>query len=267
MVDSLLQKLEKLVKEGETFNWDNFSRKGSYGYPESYTSEYISWKTRVETLLESRFGKSSPVFQNFINGANIRVLGNGTDQFNRAHSYFMGALKSAIDLIDFDASVTREKEIEKSIKKTNKIFVVHGHDEKLKHEVEIFLQEIGLEPIILHRQPDKGQTIIEKIESNSDVGYAIILLTPDDIGYSSIEESKEESEREKNFRARQNVIFEFGYFIGKLGRSRVCCLYKENVELPTDVSGIIYKEVKTTVDEIAFSIIKDLKAIGYSVNL
>lgn len=133
--------------------------------------------------------------------------------------------------------------------------------------VEIFLKEVGLEPIILHRQPDKGQTIIEKIESNSDVGYTIFLLTPDDIGYPSTEESKEESERKENFRARQNVVFEFGYFIGKLGRSRVCCLYKENVELPADVSGIIYKEVKTKVDEVAFSIIKDLKVVGYSVNI
>ncbi len=265
MGTTLLEKLEKLLEEGEKFDYRNFS-KMSGQFPESYTAEYISWKTRMQTLLESKFGKSSPVFENFIKGAQIAVLGNYSDSFNEAHSYFIGALKSAIDLIDFDPEESEEQEI-KEIKKTNKVFVVHGHDEKLKHEVEIFLKEIGLEPIILHRQPDKGQTIIEKIENNSDVGYAIILLTPDDIGYPTTEESKNESEREKNFRARQNVIFEFGYFVGKLGRSRVCCLYKETVELPTDVSGVIYKKVKTKVEEVAFSIIKDLKAVGYSVTV
>lgn len=269
MVDSLLQKLEKLVAEGEKFDYFNFhvNLYGGSGYPVAYTPEYISWKTRMQTLLESRFGKNSPVLQNYIKGAKIAVLGYGSEEFSKAHSYFMGALKSAIDLIDFDSSEPEEQEIKKNIKRTNKIFVVHGHDEKLKHEVELFLKEIGLESIILHRQPDKGQTIIEKFENNSDVGYAMILLTPDDMGYPSTEESKSETEREKHFRARQNVIFEFGYFIGKLGRSRVCCLYKENVELPTDVSGIIYKKVKNEVDDVAFSIIKDLKAVGYSLTI
>lgn len=109
MGDSLQQKLEKLLNEGELFNFNNFSRKSYRGYPESYTAEYISWKTRIQTLLESRFGTNSPVFQNFIKGAKVAVLGNGIDSFNQAHSYFIGALKSTIDLIDFDAVELEEK--------------------------------------------------------------------------------------------------------------------------------------------------------------
>ncbi len=149
---------------------------------------------------------------------------------------------------------------------SNKVFIVHGHDENLKQEVEIFLKDIGLEPIVLHRQPDKGQTIIEKFENNSEVGYALILLTPDDVGYPVSQET-EGSDVKKRQRARQNVIFEFGYFVGKLGRSRVCCIYKEGVELPTDISGVIYKKVTTNIEEIGMSIIKDLKAVGYTIKI
>jgi predicted nucleotide-binding protein len=148
---------------------------------------------------------------------------------------------------------------------TNKVFIVHGHDEKAKNQLEIFLAEIGLEPIVLHRQPDEGQTIIEKFEKHSDVGFAIIMLTPDEIAYPSKHEQYDDSKREKESRARPNVIFEFGYFIGKLGRSRVCCLYKGDVTLPSDVSGIIYKEFKSEIEEVAYSIMKDLKACGYSL--
>lgn len=266
MNESLKEKLKKLIEEGLKFNYRSFCVTGAYGYPASYTSEYISWKTRMQTLLESKFGGGSAVFSNFKKGENIPVLGNGPDYFDKAHAYFMGALKSALDLLDFDEEAI-EEEIQERVKMSNKVFIVHGHDENLKQEVEIFLKEIGLEPIVLHRQPDKGQTVIEKIENNSDVGYAIILLTPDDIGYPSTEESKEEIKRERKLRARQNVIFEFGYFIGKLGRNRVCCLYKENIELPTDIAGLVYKKITEKLEEAKYSIIKDLKAIGYSLKI
>jgi len=117
----------------------------------------------------------------------------------------------------------------------------------------------------LHRQADEGLTIIEKFEKNSDVGYAFIVLTPDEIAYLKDEDSKPDEERKKEFRARPNVIFEFGYFVGKLGRKRVCCLYTGNVSLPSDVSGIIYKKYDKRIGEIEYSIIKDLRACGYEV--
>jgi predicted nucleotide-binding protein len=150
--------------------------------------------------------------------------------------------------------------------RTNKVFVVHGRDELAKTSLEVFLHEIGLEPIVLHRQADEGMTIIEKFEKHSDVGYAFILLTPDEVAYLVTEDSKADSERNKEFRARPNVIFEFGYFVGKLGRSRVCCLYTGKVTLPSDVSGMIYKRYDKTIEEAAYSIIKDLKASGYSIH-
>jgi predicted nucleotide-binding protein len=149
--------------------------------------------------------------------------------------------------------------------RTNKVFIVHGHDEVSKNSLEVFLREIGLEPVVLHRQPDEGLTVIEKFEKHSDVGYAFILLTPDEIAYLKSEEHKPDSERQKEYRARPNVIFEFGFFVGKLGRSKVCCLYTGDVRLPSDVSGMIYKKYNSSIEEIAYSIIKDLKASGYGI--
>jgi len=132
----------------------------------------------------------------------------------------------------------------------------------LKSDLEVFLHEIGLEPIVLHRQPDEGLTVIEKFERHADAGFAIILITPDDVGYKKTEPEKEESKRKIEYRARQNVIFEFGYFVGKLGRPHVCCVYKKGVTLPSDLSGLLYKEVNESTEEIGYSLIKELKNAG-----
>lgn len=153
-----------------------------------------------------------------------------------------------------------------------KVFIVHGHDDILKNQLELFIKNIGLEPIVLHRQPDKGLTIIEKLEENTDVGFSFVLLTPDDVGFlvEDFKKVREEKDIEKlipSYRARQNVIFEFGYLVGKLGRHKVCCVYKEGVVLPTDISGLLYKKVEQSVEDIGFSLIKELKAAGLEVSI
>jgi predicted nucleotide-binding protein len=162
---------------------------------------------------------------------------------------------------------TEKKSEAKDIKKSNRIFIVHGHDQTLKNDVEIFLKNVGLEPVVLHRQPDEGLTIIEKLEKYADIGYAFILLTPDDVGYSVGELQKAEKERIIEYRARQNVIFEFGYIVGRLGRNRVCCIYKEKTTLPTDISGLLYKKVTTSIEDVGYALIKELKAAGYELKL
>ena len=148
---------------------------------------------------------------------------------------------------------------------SKKVFIVHGRDEAAKTNLEVFVIENGLEPVVLHRQADEGMTIIEKFEKHSDVGYAFILLTPDEVAYLAAEDTKPDDERKKELRARPNVIFEFGYFVGKLGRSKVCCLYTGGVTLPSDVSGMIYKSYNNNVEEVGYSIQKDLKAAGYNL--
>lgn len=116
---------------------------------------------------------------------------------------------------------------------TKDVFIVHGHDSGLKNEVARFVADMGYNPIILHEQPNQGKTIIEKIETFSNVCYAIILYTPCDIGASNDGSNMRP-------RARQNVVFEHGYLIGKLRREKVCALIKDDVEKPGDIDGVIY---------------------------
>lgn len=117
----------------------------------------------------------------------------------------------------------------------NDVFIVHGHDEAAKHAVARFVKRLDIDPILLDEQPNRGQTIIDKFEGSAgEAGFAIVLLTPDDVG------APKDKTDEPKPRARQNVILEFGYFLGKLGRKRVCVLHKEEVELPSDIHGILY---------------------------
>jgi predicted nucleotide-binding protein len=148
---------------------------------------------------------------------------------------------------------------------SNKVFVVHGRDDAAKANLEAFLHEIGLEPVVLHRQADEGLTVIEKFEKHSDVRYAFILLTPDEVAYLVSESGRADADRDKELRARPNVIFEWGYFVGKLGRPRVCCISTGDVIVPSDMNGLVTKRYRSSVDEVAYNIIKDLKAAGYKL--
>jgi len=141
-----------------------------------------------------------------------------------------------------------------------KVFVVHGHDDLAKVTVARFLEKLGLEAVILHEKASAGRTIMEKIEAYTDVGFAIVLYTPDDVG------AEMATKPNLKPRARQNVLFEHGYLIGKLGRSNVCALLKGAVEKPSDISGIVYVSFD---DHGAWNteVAKEIKNAGYKVDL
>ena len=139
----------------------------------------------------------------------------------------------------------------------SQVFIVHGHDEIAKLEMSSFITSLDLQPIILHMQASSGRTIIEKIEYYSNVGFGIVLYTPCDIG-------SKVGELTGNYRARQNVVFEHGFLIGKLGRSRVSAVVKGIVETPNDISGVVYVAMDTGgswKDEL----IRELRDAGYNV--
>lgn len=121
----------------------------------------------------------------------------------------------------------------------SKVFIVHGHDDLAKIEMARLISDLGFEPIILHEQASSGKTIIEKIESYTNVGFAVVLYTPCDKG------GKDDDPINLKPRARQNVVFEHGYLIGKLGRDKVCALVRGNVETPNDISGVVYVTIDT----------------------
>ncbi|HEU5408470.1 MAG TPA: nucleotide-binding protein, partial [Nitrospira sp.] len=143
---------------------------------------------------------------------------------------------------------------------SRKVFVVHGHDNKAKRTVASFLKNLNLEPIILHEQPNKSRTIIEKFEQHTDVAFAVVLLTPDDFGGSV------STRRKTKLRARQNVVFEFGYFVGKLGRKRVCALMAGKIEKPSDIDGVLYIPFEAD-GEWQIELGRELQAAGIEVDL
>lgn len=115
----------------------------------------------------------------------------------------------------------------------DKVFIVHGRHDGAKHEVARFLEQIGIEPIILHERPNGGRTLIAKFqEESAGIPFAVVLMTPDDMGGLVGEAQKA--------RARQNVIFELGFFIGKLDASKVCALVFGEIEKPSDFDAIVY---------------------------
>ena len=139
---------------------------------------------------------------------------------------------------------------------SDKIFIVHGHDGEARETVARFIEHLGYTPIVLHEQANKGRTIIEKVEANSDVGFAVVLLTPDDEGCikGGILEP----------RARQNVLLELGYFIGHLGRDRVCTLKKGELVIPSDFLGVVWESMDA--GNWKQSLGRELSAAGYDID-
>lgn len=262
--------LDELIAKGEGFTFQNFCASVSqYGHPNAYSEDWAIWEARAQTFIFAKFGEESVPAHTLKRGLGIRVLGNGEEKFTNAKNLILSALKAALASIEDDVlpEVGNAKVNPSGVPISKKVFIVHGHDEKVKQELEIFLAQLGLEPVVLHRQADEGQTIIEKFEKHSDVGYAFILLTPDEMAFLSSKSDLPENARDIELRARPNVIFEFGFFVGKLGRSRVCCLHTGAVSLPSDLGGLVYKSFTTSVEESGYSIIKELKAAGYDVTV
>lgn len=140
------------------------------------------------------------------------------------------------------------------------IFLVHGQNDQAKETVARYLEKLGLKVVVLHEQPNLGRTIIEKFQDYASVRYAVVLLTADDVGAST------KSASDLKPRARQNVILELGFFMGKLGRHRTCAMLEAGVEIPSDYSGIVYISLDASG---AWRLLlgKELRAAGLDVDL
>jgi len=159
----------------------------------------------------------------------------------------------------FSASSVKTNEL------NNKIFVVYGHDEAARDQLDAMLRRWGLEPLILDQLPSKGQTIIEKLEEyTAGVGFAVVLATPDDEGH------RKDRPDEKTNRARQNVVLELGVLLTRLGRERVAILLKdqETMERPSDIQGLIYIPFKENLRMEAGTLLaKEMTELGYEINI
>jgi len=170
----------------------------------------------------------------------------------------LSSVNERLELIPLAPGIGPARTASKGDVAFDKVFLVHGHDEAALQAVARFLTTLELTPIILHEQASRGRTIVEKLEHHGDVGYAVILLTPDDVGGTSPDKLQS--------RARQNVVLELGYFFGRLGRDRVCALYKGELELPSNVLGVIYIPFDSG-GGWRLRLAKELKAAGFPVDM
>lgn len=233
---------------------------------------FKKWHRDTQVALEYIFGPESRHVKDF---NNIRfflgAVSNLTPRTEFQKAYVVG-LDSATAILESMISEVAQywdeehpidvKAGRKSHSKSSdhrKVFIVHGHDQGVKEAVARFITKIGLVPVILHEQPNEGRTVIEKFEDFSDVPYAIALLTPDDIG-ASVKDPENLRDR-----ARQNVLFEFGFFIGLLGRRNVCGLVRGDLDLPSDYGGVLYVPYDEA-DGWKLPLVKELKAAGFDVD-
>ena len=217
----IAEKITEFAQIGETINAEDV---------------YESWLTRVATYLTASLGRTF---------ADDLITLTSPTWYRRLQMQLghLEGLAAKFESEEANGQCTQQ-EVNVATKSSvcqrtdiSRVFIVHGHDGEAKEGLARFLEKLGLEPVILHEKPNSGYTIIEKFEVYSDVGFAVILLTPDDVGALATSASKLAG------RARQNVILELGYFLGKLGRDRVCALYRDGVELPSDYQGVLYVEI------------------------
>ncbi len=167
-----------------------------------------------------------------------------------------------------DATDSKKRDTERTPMRTpaanKKVFVVYGHDQVARTQLEVMLRRWDLEPLILDQLPHSGRTIIEELEACLDqANYGIVLATPDDIGYPKNEELK------WKYRARQNVVLELGMLLSRLGRKNVAILLSkaENIEYPSDIEGLHYIGFKDNVEETKIELAREMQNCGYDLTI
>ena len=236
---------------------------------DSDSEEFIKWKRNAQIAITNTFGESSghhqefdsisfmpilleaDLFQGAYEGGLVRAKAVLASMLEEIDEYWPG---DGLALFPTDGSNVSEQTI------TKQVFVVHGRDEGTKNIVARFLETLSLEPVILQDQPNEGRTIIEKFEEYAQAGFAVILCTPDDVGALATEQES------LTPRPRQNVVLEWGFFLGRIGRKRVCALVKGNVEIPSDYAGVVYIDLDDS-GGWKMRLARELRNAGLSVDL
>lgn len=247
--------LQALILRGRSFT-------DVHGSPAWFTREnFLKWDADVAKWVATNLGNSHLSSWSALQQPMAVAKMDNSTNLSGVTSSIENAARARMNWLTKYASVRSTKSNGNEATLSSEVFVVHGHDNALREATARFIEKIGLKPIILHEQPNKGRTVIEKFTEHSSVAFAVVLLTGDDRGGKKGTRTEDLKDR-----ARQNVILELGFFIGKLGRSRVCPLYEPGVELPTDFDGVVY----IPIDEVGawkLALAKELKVAGMPVDL
>ena len=232
----------------------------------------------ARSTVSDEFGQNSDEYRNFwaalVQVGSDVVTGLLDEDYDREHVEVQQTrarveeakrrLENLVRIVDEKTVTTggASSRVAEAAPLSRQVFLVHGRNEEIKQTVARVLVQLDLEPIILHEQPDMGRTIIEKFAAHgADVGFAVILMTADDRGGP-----REASPDAYSLRARQNVLLEMGFFLGRLTRKRVCVLYDASVEMPSDYSGVLYKKL----DEAGawkLELAREIRTAGIDIDL
>jgi predicted nucleotide-binding protein len=263
--DDASKKIKEQIRKGRRLTNLEVRNKGDVTRAYEAVSK---WSNYTQELLKRAFDGPS-LAREFRRAGNValeedptpRQVGRWLNDSAAASVFALENILGKLDLIPEAVSLQPASAItEATLTALKDVFVVHGHDELAKESVARLINNVGIRAVVLHEQPNLNRTIIEKLEIHSSVYFAVVILSPDDAGFPMSDSSKAQP------RARQNVIFELGYFIGKLGRDKVCALYKGDVELPSDYHGVLYLPMDS--DGVwRLKLAKEIKAAGLDVQL
>lgn len=259
-----ISRLEERIGELESFDYSSLVRGGS--------PQLTGLKAAIKDTLERCFGENTSAYNRYISATGLRHVSmqmsdtpvDYVTPTRRNIANAIALLREAQrtlreDLADHEHIRTQAvTEAASQVKQelSRKVFIVHGHDEGAREMVARFLEKLDFQSIILHEQANRGGTVIEKIEAHGDVGFAVVLLTPDDEGCvkGGIPEP----------RARQNVLLELGYFIGRLGRDKVCALKRGTVGVPSDFAGVVWESLEDNGWKQSLG--RELEAAGHAID-
>jgi predicted nucleotide-binding protein len=259
-----LSRLDERISELENFNVNTLVNGGS--------PELTALKAAIKDTLERCFGENTSAYQRFHSATGLRhvsmYIGGGPVDYmtptRRNIANAVALLREAKrtlleDLADHEHASTPK--LADAVDNTSrvlqrKVFLVHGHDEGARETVARFLMQLGFDPIILHEQANQGRTVMEKVETHGQVDFAVVLLTPDDEGCAKGGTPVP--------RARQNVLLELGYFLGRLGRDKVCALKRGTVEIPSDFAGVVWESMDGDGWKQALG--RELQAAGHEID-
>jgi predicted nucleotide-binding protein len=234
--------------------------------------EFSAWKADVLIALSRFYGRDSEEYSRF-DGIQFSLyfFSSATPDSDFEEAFQDGLAQARLFLEsrkkDWEGQISPSRPARGKLMGNPKdVFVVHGHDHGMKETVARFLSKAGLNPIILHEQPDEGRTIIEKFEKHADVSFAVAIFSKDDLGVAtSALSTSTPIESLLRPRARQNVVLELGYFMGALGRKNVRAIVEAGVETPSDYSGVLYIPFDAA-DGWRIKLVKELKAAGLDVD-
>lgn len=263
-----IQRLQDRITELEGFDVSELNGEGD-------SPKLTALATSIQDTLERCFGENTSVYYRLSSAATLHFFpGYYSSDYPLRHHYVTGTqenIQQSIlllaeaqrtlreDLADHDhvaipVSSTDLDNVKPAL--SRRVFVVHGHDEGARETVARFLMQLGFEPIILHEQANQGRTVMEKVEAHGQVDFAVVLLTPDDEGCARGGRPEP--------RARQNVLLELGYFLGRLGRAKVCALKRGTLEIPSDFAGVVWESMEGNSWKQALG--RELEAAGHEID-